>query len=76
MSRVYIGIGSNVLPEENIVAAVAVMCAEFGELTISPVYQSTAVGFDGDDFLNLVVAFNTELDVESVVSKLRDIEEI
>ena len=32
----------------------------YGELAISPVYRSFALGFDGPDFLNLVVGCATE----------------
>jgi 2-amino-4-hydroxy-6-hydroxymethyldihydropteridine diphosphokinase len=41
---------------------------------LSPVYDSAAVGFDGFDFLNLVVGLDTELGVEAVNAVFRDIE--
>ena len=72
---VYVGIGSNVEPERNIKLVLDEIQLAFGELTLSPVYQSAAVGFDGDDFLNLVVKFETSLDVLEVVRQLRVIED-
>ena len=74
-ATVYIGLGSNVDREKNIVLAVRELRKVFGELELSPVYESAAVGFDGSDFLNLVAAFDTENDVEEVVKTLRAIED-
>ena len=75
MARVYISIGSNIDKEISIRKGVADMRQVFGVLELSSVYQSEAVGFDGDDFFNLVAAFDTELDVHDVVTKLREIED-
>ena len=36
------------------------MRRRYGELTVSPVYSSAPVGFEGPDFLNLVVALTTD----------------
>ena len=74
-ARVYVGLGSNTEREANIIAALGKMCEAFGELLISPVYNSAAVGFDGSDFLNLVAGFDSELDVDTVVGKLHQIED-
>jgi 2-amino-4-hydroxy-6-hydroxymethyldihydropteridine diphosphokinase len=73
--KVYIGLGSNVDREKNIPLAVREMRKVFGELELSPVYESAAVGFDGSDFLNLVAGFETESDVNEVVEALREIED-
>ena len=59
--RVYISIGSNVDRERYVRAALDALSAWFGELIISPVYDSEAVGFDGSPFLNLVVGVDTSL---------------
>jgi 2-amino-4-hydroxy-6-hydroxymethyldihydropteridine diphosphokinase len=75
ISDVYIGVGSNVDPRQNIRRALEAMSSAFGGLEKSPVYQSAAVGFNGDDFLNLVVKFETSLDVVAVVGQLRVIED-
>jgi 2-amino-4-hydroxy-6-hydroxymethyldihydropteridine diphosphokinase len=75
INDVYIGIGSNVDARHNIRWALEEMRAAFGTLEQSPIYQSAAVGFDGDDFLNLVVKFETSLDVVAVVNQLRAIED-
>jgi 2-amino-4-hydroxy-6-hydroxymethyldihydropteridine diphosphokinase len=74
MARVYVSIGSNVEPERQIRSAICALREHFGPLSISPVYQSRAVGFAGDDFLNLVVGFDTSEEVRKVVTRLREIE--
>ncbi|MFT4650641.1 MAG: 2-amino-4-hydroxy-6-hydroxymethyldihydropteridine diphosphokinase [Polaribacter sp.] len=75
INNVYIGVGSNVDAIHNIRQALEKMATAFEAIVQSPVYQSAAVGFDGDDFLNLVVKFETGLDVVTVVSQLRAIED-
>lgn len=74
-ARVYVGLGSNTEREVNIISAIGKMREAFGELLLSPVYASAAVGFDGSDFLNLVAGFDTELDADKVVGKLHQIED-
>ncbi len=73
-ARVYVGLGSNVDREARLRQAVVALRELFGELELSPVYDSAAVGFDGYDFLNLVAGFDTELEVERVAASFRDIE--
>jgi 2-amino-4-hydroxy-6-hydroxymethyldihydropteridine diphosphokinase len=75
MARVYVSIGSNIEREANIRGGVADLQERFGELTLSSVYESEAVGFDGDNFYNLVAAFDTGLDVLEVAWALREIED-
>ena len=74
MARVYVSIGSNVEPEPHVRSAIRALRAGFGPLIVSPVYRSRAVGFDGDDFLNLVVGFDTARDPGAVQAGLRRIE--
>ena len=74
MTTAYISIGSNVEPEANIRRGLELLREEYGELQLSPVYRSSAVGFEGDDFLNLVAAFGADEDVEQVAATLDEIE--
>lgn len=62
-ATVYISIGSNIERERHITAALDALAAQFGALDISSVYESEAVGFDGENFLNLVVAVRTAASV-------------
>lgn len=73
--QIYISIGSNIEPKKNVRQAVQALRDVFGELVISPVYESEAVGFDGDNFLNLVVAATTDMGVGDVNQMLHDIED-
>jgi len=75
MTRVYVSIGSNIQREHHIRAGVHALRQRYGELRLSPVYESAAVGFDGDNFYNLVAAFDTEEPVETVDAFLRQVED-
>ena len=60
MAKVYLGLGSNIDPEENLRLGIGELGARFGVLELSNVYRSAAVGFDGDDFLNLVAGLESD----------------
>jgi 2-amino-4-hydroxy-6-hydroxymethyldihydropteridine diphosphokinase len=72
--RGYISIGSNIDKEIHIPASLQALEQLFGALTISSVYESEAVGFSGAVFHNLIVGFDSELDVKTVAKQLRKIE--
>lgn len=74
MARVYVSIGSNVEPERHIRFCIGDLRKAFGKLIISPIYRNKAIGFKGEDFLNLVVGFDTDESVRTLVKHLRDIE--
>lgn len=57
MTRGYISIGSNIDKDKYIPASLRALEQAFGELTISSIYETEAVGFTGDVFYNLVVGF-------------------
>ncbi len=71
---VYLSLGSNVEAEANIRSAVEQLRERFGELEISPVYKTEAVGFEGDSFINLVVAFEVDDSIEGLNRSLKRIE--
>lgn len=75
MARVFVSVGSNINKELNIQSAIVALQAEFGELIRSHVYQTEAVGFEGEDFYNLVIGFNTCRAPEEVAMVLRQIEQ-
>jgi len=60
MATVYLGLGSNESPQVNLRLAISELQERYGELAISATYRSTAVGFDGADFLNLAVRLQCE----------------
>jgi len=74
MPRAYLSVGSNIERERHVRSAVESLRERFGELVVSRVFESEAVGFAGDDFFNLVVGFDSDASVFEVVAGLRDIE--
>ena len=60
MARVYLGIGSNIDPEENLRLGIRELRRVFGEIELSAVYASAAIGFEGADFLNMVVGLQSD----------------
>jgi len=74
MARIYVSIGSNIEREPNIRAAVRALRDHFGSLTLSSVYENKPIGFEGENFYNLVAAFDTNEPPEAVNSILHDIE--
>jgi 2-amino-4-hydroxy-6-hydroxymethyldihydropteridine diphosphokinase len=74
VTRCYISIGSNIDREKHIAAGLQALEQTFGKLIVSSIYETEAVGFCGDPFFNLVVGFDSGLDVKTVAKKLREIE--
>ena len=74
MAIVYVSIGSNIDREHNIRAAVQAVKQQFGNITLSSVYETQAQGFAGDPFYNLVVGFETSLNADEINHTLHAIE--
>lgn len=74
MAQIFIGIGSSINRQENIQLGIQALQTVFGELIISSVYESEAVGFKGGNFYNLVVSFTSLLDAKQIILKLKEIE--
>lgn len=75
MARIYISLGSNIDRAANTRAGVEALREAFGELQLSSVYESEAVGFEGDAFYNMVIACDTDLGVHQANRVLGDIED-
>ena len=73
-SEVYVAAGSNVDPERHLRIAAKEIARVFPGARFSGAYRNAAVGFEGEDFINFVVGFSTELPVEAVVAELQRIE--
>lgn len=74
MVTVYLGVGSNIERERYLVAGLDALEGLFGDMGMSSVYDSEAIGFDGQPFLNMVVAVQTALSPGDLVGQLRHIE--
>ena len=66
MSRVFVGIGTNINKEHNLRSCLKTLQQIFRNIIKSSVYQSAAVGFEGADFYNMVVSLETTLTPSSV----------
>ncbi|WOX06981.1 2-amino-4-hydroxy-6-hydroxymethyldihydropteridine diphosphokinase [Microbulbifer pacificus] len=75
MVTVYLSLGSNIDREKNLSAGLDALVETFGDLRMSQVYESEAVGFDGDNFYNLVAAIESDLPVGELALRLRNIED-
>lgn len=74
MVEVFVAAGSNVEPEKYLSRALEALERRFAPLKVSPAYRNQAVGFEGADFINLVVGFHSDLPVEAVRDQLQQIE--
>lgn len=74
MSGVYVAAGSNVDPIANLRRALDALSRHYPGLRRSRAWRNAAVGFDGDDFVNLVVGFETSDDVQLVLQHLYEAE--
>ena len=75
MATIYISLGSNINRKENTRAGIKALKQAFGDLILSSVYESEAVGFDGDAFYNMVIACEVSTPVHDTNQILRDIED-
>ncbi|MEY8200945.1 MAG: 2-amino-4-hydroxy-6-hydroxymethyldihydropteridine diphosphokinase [Colwellia sp.] len=78
MAQIYISLGSNI-DREHYVKQGLLSLAEafelpFEQLTLSSLFESEAVGFDGAAFYNMVIGITCSESVEAVASMLRAIE--
>ncbi len=75
MRPAWLGIGSNVNAESHIRAGIEQLQKDFHKVRLSPVYTSNAVGFAGDDFINLVARVETGMQPMELRQYLRDLED-
>jgi 2-amino-4-hydroxy-6-hydroxymethyldihydropteridine diphosphokinase len=76
MSTVYISLGSNLEDRaKHLQGAREGIGRHIGAiLAVSSIYESQAVGFEGNDFLNQVIKVETTLPPESLLQKTQEIE--
>jgi len=74
VTDVFISVGSNVEAERHVRYALAALTERLGPIEVSPCYANPAVGFAGNDFLNLVVRAESVLPPATVIGLLREIE--
>lgn len=75
MATVYLSLGSNIRPERHVCAAIHALRDVFGELVVSPVYRTRAVGFPGADFLNAASCLHTDMSPQRLNDWLHALED-
>ena len=75
MGTAYLSLGSNIAPEKHLRAAIAELRERFGEVRLSPLYRTPAVGFAGADFLNAAACIHTELSPQQLDTWLHALED-
>jgi 2-amino-4-hydroxy-6-hydroxymethyldihydropteridine diphosphokinase len=75
MTQVFVAAGSNVDPLINLPRALDELRKHY-RLALSPAYRNQAVGFVGDDFINLVVGFDTSDSIAVVIAHLHEAEAV
>ncbi len=72
--RYYVSLGSNLNRRAHLTCAIQFLKASFRTVDCSPVYQSPAYGFNGPDFYNMVVAFDSAFSPTALKKWLRELE--
>jgi len=70
----FISIGSNIDKDSHIPSSLNALKKKFGKIICSSLYETEAIGFEGDDFHNLIVQFNSSLDARDIAKLLKQIE--
>ena len=73
MHQVFVSIGSNINPKKNIKIAKGFLNKLF-DCKYSSLYNTNAEGFEGNDFINCVVGFETNLLATELQKHLKKIE--
>jgi 2-amino-4-hydroxy-6-hydroxymethyldihydropteridine diphosphokinase len=76
MAKIYLGLGSNVEPEKYLKLGMRELGLRFDMLEMSNIYRSKAAGFDGADFLNLVLGFESDLSPSAIHQVIEDIHKV
>ncbi|PCI03690.1 MAG: 2-amino-4-hydroxy-6-hydroxymethyldihydropteridine diphosphokinase [Zetaproteobacteria bacterium] len=75
MTQVLLGMGSNIEPEQHLKDAAQALKTKFVTVQFSSVYQSAAVGMDGDDFLNACCLLEHDLGQAELLVWLKALED-
>lgn len=71
---IYLSLGSNIDKEKQILFAIDKLKQHFTSIVTSPIYETEAVGFEGENFYNLVVSFKSTLSHKQIETILKQIE--
>lgn len=74
MAQIYISLGTCIEREKHLKQGLTALKAAFGTLTLSSLFESEAVGFNGPAFYNMVIGAQTTQSIADVVKELKQIE--
>lgn len=72
----WLSLGSNIDARANIRSAMEALARAFRNVSFSPAYTSPAVGFEGDDFINLAARADTDLGPMELSRWLQELESL
>ena len=75
MADVYLSLGSNIQRNKHISSGINALRKQYKHVTCSPIYESVAVGFEGENFYNLVTHFETNEPLDMVSAFLTKVED-
>jgi len=75
LTWVALSLGSNIEPVTNIRSCLDALLLKFSDMNLSSVFESEAIGFQGDNFLNMVVTFETGDSLDTLISTIKKIED-
>lgn len=70
----FISIGSNIDKDIHIPSSLNSIKKLFGKIICSSLFETEAVGFEGENFHNLIVQFDSPLDARVIAKRLKQIE--
>ena len=73
--KYYLSIGSNIEPVKNIIFSIKELKEILADINISNTYVTPSIGFEGPEFLNLIISGNTKLSLEQLNALLKVIED-
>ena len=73
-TEVFLSLGSNTDPEKNLRYACRELKKAFGNIQISSVYRNKPIGFEGNDFLNMVVKVKSTFNPNEMLDFIRGLE--
>ena len=73
--KYYLSIGSNIEPVKNIIFSLQELKKILTDINISNTYLTPSVGFEGPEFLNLIISGNSELSLEQLNTLLKVVED-
>jgi len=73
-STVFVSLGTNIDREHHLQKGLAALESKYGRLILSSLFECEPVGFIGDNFYNMVIAFDTTDSLDEIARFLRQVE--